>query len=51
MLHHLDRADEPIVDLQDVDNALEELLASGGSLNRMFLGADGNLAGFAAGVG
>ncbi len=51
MLHHLDRTDEPVVDLQDVDNALEELLVGGGSLNRMLLGADGNLAGFAAGVG
>ena len=37
VLHHLDRADEPLIELQDVDSALQELLGSG-SLNLMLLG-------------
>jgi hypothetical protein len=40
MLHHLERTDEPVIEFQDVDSALEELLVSGGSLNQLLLGAD-----------
>jgi ATP-dependent 26S proteasome regulatory subunit len=39
MLRHLERVDEPVIELRDIDGALEELLISGGSLNRMLLGA------------
>ena len=39
LLHHLERADEPLIELPDVDSALEELLVSGGSLNLILLGA------------
>lgn len=50
MLHHLERADEPVIELFDLEGALEELLTSGGSLNRMLLGADGKPCGFSAGA-
>jgi cell division protease FtsH len=39
MVYHLDRTGETMIELQDVECALEELLVSGGSLNRMLLGA------------
>jgi len=48
VLHHLERDDEPLIELRDVDSALEELLVAGGSLNRLILGAqhDGEPLGF-----
>jgi len=39
ILHHLERADEAVIELRDVESALEELLVSGGSLNLLLLGA------------
>jgi len=44
MTQHLERADEPMIELQDVDSALKELLMSG-SLNLMLFGTqrDGQL--------
>lgn len=40
VLHHLERSGEPLIELRDVDDALEELFVSGGSLNRALLGAN-----------
>jgi AAA+ superfamily predicted ATPase len=42
VVYHLDRTGETVIELEDVECALEELLVSGGSLNRMLLGADAN---------
>ena len=39
---HLERSDSATLTLQDVENALEELLFSGGSLNRKLLGVQLN---------
>lgn len=39
MQFHLERADSSTIEMQDVDNAIEELLFSGGTLNRKLLGA------------
>lgn len=39
MQFHLERCDSPTIEMQDVDSAIEELLFSGGSLNRKLLGA------------
>jgi hypothetical protein len=41
---HLERTDTSCIELADVENALEEMLFSGGSLNVKLLGAaiDGN---------
>ncbi|HBL47702.1 MAG TPA: hypothetical protein DDZ90_30380, partial [Planctomycetaceae bacterium] len=39
MQFHLEREDSSTIEMQDVENAIEELLFSGGSLNRKLLGA------------
>ncbi len=39
MQFHLEREDSATIEIQDVENAIEELLFSGGSLNRKLLGA------------
>ncbi len=39
MQFHLEQDDSSTIEIQDVDSALEELLFSGGSLNRKLLGA------------
>ena len=36
---HLERANSSTIEIEDVDNAIEELLFSGGTLNRKLLGA------------
>ena len=40
MQFHLERADSSTIEIQDVDSAIEELLFSGGTLNRKLLGAE-----------
>ena len=40
MQFHLEREDSSTIEMQDVDSAIEELLFSGGSLNRKLLGAN-----------
>ena len=37
---HLERSDTGVLELADVENALEEMLFSGGSLNLKLLGAE-----------
>jgi hypothetical protein len=39
VVYQLERTGESMIELQDVECALEELLVSGGSLNLMLLGA------------
>ncbi len=39
MQFHLERTDSSTIEMQDVDKAIEELLFSGGTLNRKLLGA------------
>jgi ATP-dependent 26S proteasome regulatory subunit len=45
----LERAGSGALEVVDVDNALDELLVSGGQLNRRLLGAAGSRPGFASG--
>ncbi|MBC8355227.1 MAG: tetratricopeptide repeat protein [Planctomycetes bacterium] len=39
MQFHLERDDSPAIEIEDIDRALDELLFSGGTLNRKLLGA------------
>jgi hypothetical protein len=42
MQFHLEHSESPDLSVRDVDDAMEELLFSGGSLNRKLLGMRGD---------
>ena len=39
MQFHLERSDDNTIEMADIDDSLEEMLFTGGSLNRKLLGA------------